>query len=139
MQYISGRYALNLPCSLDTSGDWHAASLDWEHLPLLHSEKNFYKDYGIEKHDTPHGLTGTYFVANHIRACLDMLLAFDFSNLSGMRKDFICTDQYDDEIFQKIYMLRDHPRWKEIDQFIEKEYMMKWLRWKERHHGRATT
>ncbi len=139
MQYISGRYALNLPCALATAGDWHPASLDWTHIPLLTSEESFYHDYGIEWHDAPPTGAGTCFVANHIRACLDMLLAGDFSNLQGMRSDFICTDQYDDELFQKIYMLRNHPQWSEIDRFIEKEYMMKWLRWKEHQHGSATT
>ena len=29
MKYISGINALNLPCSLDTCGDWHTSALQW--------------------------------------------------------------------------------------------------------------
>ena len=49
MRYITGNYALNIPCSLNTDGDWHRSALDWEHLPLFESDNSFFNDYGIEK------------------------------------------------------------------------------------------
>lgn len=101
MIYITGIHALNLPCDLITCGDWHQSALRWEKITFRESEDSIFKDYGIESnHDIP-GHDGKYFVANTIRALLDLLDEGDFSNAQGMNEDF-----------------------------MGKEYLMKWLRFK---------
>lgn len=30
MKYLSGIFALNLMCDLDTFGDWHTSAIDWK-------------------------------------------------------------------------------------------------------------
>ena len=70
-------------------------------ITFRESEDSIFKDYGIESnHDIP-GHDGKYFVANTIRALLDLLDEGDFSNAQGMNEDF-----------------------------MGKEYLMKWLRFK---------
>lgn len=84
MKYITGLQALNLTCSLDTTGDWHQPCLDWSHLSLWDTDTAFYKDYGIEENSHVPEHPGEIFkVANHIRALLDMLYAKDFGNAGG--------------------------------------------------------
>ena len=131
MKYISGIPALNVLCSLDTPGDWHAPSVDWKTLDLYESEEMFFKNYGIEKNKTIPQNTQKYNVANHIRAILDMFQLDNFVYLKGMRNNFIETDKYDDEIFQKVYSMKVLPNWGKIDAFMEKEYMLKWISYKE--------
>lgn len=48
MRYISGLKALNLPCSLDTCGDWHTSAINWSNIETKESNKSFFKDWGIE-------------------------------------------------------------------------------------------
>ena len=131
MKYISGIPALNVICSLDTPGDWHAPSVDWKTLDLYESEEMFFKNYGIEKNKTIPQNTQKYNVANHIRAILDMFQLDNFVYLKGMRNNFIETDKYDDEIFQKVYSMKVLPNWEKIDAFMGKEYMLKWISYKE--------
>ena len=127
MKYISGLHALNIPCRLETSGDWHTLSLSWETIPLWNTEKSPFGTEGIERHQSLMGKKGTFYIANHIRACLDLLLAGDFSNLPGMRRDYICTDIYDADIFAAVWKLHKTAHWADIDRFMEKEYRMKWI------------
>ena len=131
MKYISGIPALNVLCFLDTPGDWHAPSVDWKTLELYESEDMFFKNYGIEKNKTIPQNTQKYNVANHVRAILDMFQLNNFAYLKGMRNNFIETDKYDDEIFQKVYYMKVLPNWEKIDAFMEKEYMLKWISYKE--------
>lgn len=35
MKYVSLIHALNLPCSLDTCGDWHTSALQWDSPNIL--------------------------------------------------------------------------------------------------------
>jgi len=74
---------------------------------------------------------GTYAVANHIRALLDLLEIQKFSVAQGMNNDFIGNDEYTQEIFDKVYAMRKLPHWTEIDHFMGKEYYSKWLDYKE--------
>lgn len=131
MKYISGIPALNVLSSLDTPGDWHAPSVDWKTLELYESEEMFFKNYGIEKNKTIPQNTHKYNVANHVRTILDMFQLDNFAYLKGMRNNFIETDKYDDEIFQKVYSMKVLPNWEKIDAFMEKEYMLKWISYKE--------
>lgn len=48
MKYISGVQALNLPCSLDTCGDWHTSALQWQVLNYKDTEQSILGDWGIE-------------------------------------------------------------------------------------------
>ena len=128
MQYISGIHALNLPCSLPTCGDWHRSALQWDHPTIRESDNSIFGTYGIEDcgHVPEH--PGLYKAANHIRALLDLLSEGQFSLAQGMRKDYICNDSLDNEIFSKVIALRSNSNWKAIDHFMGKEYGMRWLR-----------
>ena len=130
MQYITGIHALNLPCSLLTCGDWHCPALKWE-KPVFHdSENSVFGDYGIElRADVPEH-KGNYAVANHIRALLDLLEAGYFSVAQGMNNDFICNDDYTDEVFDKVALMKGLPHWRDIDLFMGCEYYGKWLDYK---------
>ena len=49
MQYLSGIHALNLQCSLDTSGDWHQSAFRWKDLDWRESDGSLWGDYGIDE------------------------------------------------------------------------------------------
>ncbi len=137
MQYITGMQALNIPCSLNTFGDWHRSCMDWHHLSLKESEGSLWGDYGIEGPKLVPGNDEKYYVANHIRALLDLLYERKFADAQGMKNDFIGDDQYDEEIFQQVLKMKNLPYWAEIDAFMEKEYLLQWARYKENHHLKA--
>lgn len=130
MKYVSKIYALNLSCDLKTCGDWHCSALNWENVELNESENCIWGEYGIEHNKKIPEHNGTYNVANHIRALLDMIEDLDFSNAQGMREDFICCEEYTKEIFEKVSMLFDSPNWKMIDRFMLNEYFEDWIRYK---------
>lgn len=144
MIYLSGIHALNLRCNLNTGGDWHIGALKWEDLTWLESENSVFKNYGIEK---GRPLTfiqdkypDVYNIANHIRACLDLLEMGNLALPQCMRRDFIVTDEYDQEIFEHVIMLKNNVNnkewikrkitWNDIDLFMGREYEMKWIRFK---------
>ena len=134
MLYISGIHALNLPCSLLTCGDWHSTSINWQNITLLDSSKSIFLDYGIELNKTIPENSGAYNVANHIRALLDLILAGRFNLAQGMNNNFICNDMYTEEIFDKVFLLKNESFWSEIDRFMGREYYSKWLNFKEREN-----
>lgn len=128
MKYLTGIHALNLPCKLNTCGDWHCSGLRWENLSFRESEQSIWGDYGIEMCRSIPFLseTDSYNVANHIRALLDLLFECNFSIAQGMKEDFICTDEYDEEIFSKVFMLKDFSMWLPVTNFMQEEYGEKW-------------
>lgn len=65
MLYISGLYALNIPCALKTCGDWHYHSLNWNDIPLWSSEEGPWGDYGIERNKFIRGYDKPFNAANH--------------------------------------------------------------------------
>lgn len=130
MKYISLIHALNLPCKLETSGDWHCSSLQWEKLNIFESSDSLWGDYGIEKNKQIPEHKEKYNVANHIRALLDLLYMKNFTVAQGMNKDFICNSKYDKEVFEKVLLMINLPYWKQIDEFMTKEYLGKWVRYK---------
>ncbi|MCI7148811.1 hypothetical protein MSA92_03150 [bacterium] len=136
MKYISGIFALNINCDLDTCGDWHQSALNWDSFTLLESENSIWGDYGIEKNKTIPGHSVKYNVANHIRALLDLIQQHNFGLAGGMREDFICNDKYNKEIFEKVYMLRNSNRWNDISRFMGKEYCLRWIDFLEEHNER---
>ena len=130
MYYVTGIFALNIMCELETSGDWHSSALKWNNVQIADSEKSFFGNYGIEgkKHIPEH--TELYYVANHIRALLDLLEMGKFTVAQGMNKEFICNDSYNEEIFEKVLTMQVLDNWKSIDEFMKKEYLMKWIKYK---------
>ena len=132
MQYITGIHALNLPCSLLTCGDWHCSALKWEKITFRDSEDSVYGNYGIELCSAVPEHDGTFAAANHIRALLDLLELGNFSAAQGMNQDFIGNDDYTDEIFDKVAIMKDLSHWPGIDSFMGREYYGKWLDYKRR-------
>lgn len=134
MKYVTGIHALNLPCYLeDTTGDWHASALRWEKITFNESEGSPLGDYGIEYHeDIPEYAENIkcHYWANTIRACFDLLILGNFAVAQGMRNDYICTDRYDYEVFRVALKLKNLPNWDRIDKFLEREYMLKWIKFK---------
>lgn len=131
MKYITDIHALNLPCALGTTGDWHTSSLQWKHPRMLESSTSVFGDWGIEKNRnvTPLG-NKKYAVANHIRALLDMLAQNRFTVAQGMNGTFIDNSCYDNVIFNKVLLLKPCSNWENIDKFMTQEYKMKWLKFK---------
>ena len=130
MKYVSLIHALNLPCSLQTSGDWHCSALQWENPNILNTEDSIFGEYGIEKNKIIPEHSGRYNVANHIRAILDLLYVGNFTVAQGMNKDYICNSKYDKEIFEQVIKMINFPHWDKIDRFMTKEYLKKWVDYK---------
>jgi hypothetical protein len=129
MKYLSGTYALNLDCRLQTTGDWHFSSMDWRAAPLWDTSDSVYGDFGIEVRDVPG--RGSLPVADHIRALLDLLERGYYSSAQGMREDFICNEDYTPLVFDKVWELRRLPNWPHIDRLMGREYGCGWLDYKE--------
>lgn len=128
MRYITGVHALNLRCRLETCGDWHCSALDWDKPEVRDTQTAFFGSYGIETGRTIPGHAGTCCVADHIRALLDLLVEGRFSPAQGMRKDFICNDAYDPEVFGQVVRMRALPHWQQISRFMGSEYGTRWLK-----------
>lgn len=129
MDYITGIYALNLAAPEGTPGDWHHSCIDWERVPFSRVEDSPFGDWGIYSREVTQ--KGRVSVANHLRACVDLIADGQFSAVQGMRENFIDDDTYDEAIFEKVLELRNKPNWDEIDIFMGHEYMMRWIRYKE--------
>lgn len=132
MQYITGVHALNIPCGLDTCGDWHSTSIQWNHPNMGETTNSIFGEYGIERNVPVVFLDKgkKYNVANHIRALLDLMIENRLGIVNGMRDAYICNDKYTQEIFEKVAQLRQCENWNEIDKLMSKEYMMKWINYK---------
>lgn len=128
MRYITGIYALNLPSPDGTPGDWHFSALDWNRARPAESSESPFGEWGLHLADVP--AHGTMMVADHVRACLDLIAQGNYGTAQGMRDDFICDDGYTPTIFEKVTLLRDRPNWKDIDAFMGREYLCKWLDYK---------
>ena len=126
MKYISGLYALNLPCKLYTTGDWHTSSLDWDNIILYDTETSVFRDYGIETDRSIPDHDKMYNIANHIRAILDLISEKKFDLISNFRNDFICNDIYTEEIFSQVKKLLPDVA---INDFMNKNYGRTWRKW----------
>lgn len=111
MQYITGIHALNLPCSLETTGDWHTSALQWQKLNMAESEGSLYGDYGIEICDNVPENSGEFYIANTLRALLDLLESGNFGIAQGARDELICNDKYTQEFFDKVWEMRGRDNW----------------------------
>lgn len=127
VDFITGIHALNIPCSLETGGDWHASALSWKNPNVKNTSMGVFGDYGIELNDKVPENPGKHYVANHIRACLDLIEEGRFSVVQCMKEDFICNDKYNDEIFAQVAKLRNASNWEDVRRFMKKEYRSAWL------------
>lgn len=132
MRYLTGIHALNMPCKLKTCGDWHQSALKWIKLTIRESDEMFFQDWGIEEPRTLPETDLALPVANHIRAILDLLQEGDFTNAQGMNHNFIANEEYDKLVFDLVARMRVLGHWEQIDTFMGKEYMMKWVNYKQR-------
>lgn len=130
MEYLTGIHALNVPCPLDTCGDWHQAALNWENLTLNNTEDSLLDVYGVfESTQVPDGIGGfkTMYVANTIRALYDLILVGDYAHVQGMRNDFICNEKYTPEVFELAKKFRNTKYWKQVDKVLTCEYELDWI------------
>ena len=127
MEYITGIHALNLTCSLETPGDWHQSAIQWQKPRMRESDGSLFGTYGIEKNSKVPEHSGTFFVANHIRALLDLIEEGNFPTAQGMRDELICNDKYTQEIFEKVILMKDLSHWQKISDFMASEYMVEWI------------
>lgn len=131
MWYVSGIFALNLPCSLDTSGDWHTSALDWNRVELRESNESIFGDWGVEilKPTPIQQLKNVRYVANTLRALTDLLEEGKFGYAQGAKEDFITNPVYFDEFFEHVAMLRGTSGWSSIDRFMCREFGRRWWKW----------
>ena len=77
-------------------------------MDLRYSEQSvFFINTDIEGKQKPPFHKKHYFVANHIRAVLDLLSSDQLILAQGMRRNFKCTAEYGLEIFEKVYLLKN--------------------------------
>ncbi|WP_304857489.1 MULTISPECIES: hypothetical protein [Bacteria] len=140
MRYITDIHALNLPCSLGTTGDWHTSALQWDRLRIRESEESPWGDWGIESPSAarvPQHEGMRFNVANHVRALADMIAAHRFTVAQGASEAFLDGNDYDNELFSHIIMLKGTPGWGEIDSFMRKEYRLAWVDFERGNDGRT--
>lgn len=130
MKYLSGIYAMQI-CSDDNMGvDWHYYALDWKKADIRESEKSIFGDFGL-KEIFVNAIGKKIFVANQLRACLDLMECGNLSHLQGsMRKDYIANEKLNNILFSKVLLLKNSKYWKNIDELMSYEYMMHWLYYK---------
>lgn len=136
VEYVTGMHALNLECELGTTGDWHLSAYKWEDLTTMDDAGHPLGTWGIADNVAlrmPPWNGKTMRVANHIRACLDLLVMGHYALAQGMRRDFIDTNRYDTEIFAQALRLSGLPNWVQINQFMGKEYGRDWLAYLREH------
>lgn len=130
MLYLTGIYALNIEDSLDTCGDWHTSSLDWTAIKLKDTQNSLLDTWGIEQDKLIPEHNTLFNVANTLRAILDLMIEGNTNYLKNFRNDFICTDKYNQEFFEKVFVLQSLSNWSDIDKLMEKEFMWLWREFK---------
>ena len=110
--------------------------MNWNNLGKYtkESDNSIFKDYGIEKSKEIPEHTEKYNVANTLRSILDLLEDGHTRYLIGFRNDFIMVDDYNDEFFNKVLLLRNNIHWKDIDCLMKKEFMFLWDNFKEKQN-----
>lgn len=129
MRYITDIHALNLPCSLGTTGDWHRFAIQWEHPCTLDSDELPWGTWGIEIDSdvsVPQDSATHHNIANHVRAIADMIARRRFTLAQGACEDYLDGHDYDAEISQHIAMLEGIDGWDEINAFMVAEFGSAW-------------
>lgn len=126
MKYVTGKFALNLPCKLETTGDWHRGCLDWNNPEILETGTSVFGMYGIETDIFIAALGKQFNKANHVRALLDMLSQNRLMDAQGMRDAYLCCDTLTAEVFEKVLLLQKQSNWKAVNCFMYHEYKGEW-------------
>lgn len=127
MLYLTGIQALNIEDNTECNGDLHTSSQDWGSLLLADSSKSIFGDWGIESDKNLPTRKDKFNVANTLRAILDFMQDKNqLGWLKGFRNDFIGTDTYNEEFFEKVVMLKDLSHWSDIDKLMKREFMLEW-------------
>lgn len=127
MLYLTSIQALNIEDNTECNGDWHTSSQDWDSLLLADSSKSIFGDWGIESDKSLPTHKDKFNVANTLRAILDLMQDKNqLGWLKGFRNDFIGTDIYNEEFFEKVVLLKDLPHWFDIDKLMKREFMWEW-------------
>ncbi len=63
-----------------------------------------------------------YNVANTLRAVLDLIETGHLRYLKNFRDDFFCTDKYNQEFFEKVWLLRGMFNWEDINHLMKYEF-----------------
>ena len=133
MKYITGYKSLNLPCSLETTGDWHQSTMDWENIQYSESDNSVFGNFGIELCTVvPNHLGEEIPIANTLRAILDIMQTSQLRTLKGFRDDYLSTDKYDEIFFEKVLMLKNTPNWEQIDAMMIREFNRLWKNYKQK-------
>lgn len=135
-RYLTGTHALNISCPDGTPGDWHHSSLDWSDIPslLVPVSSSPFGRAGLYRRDFP-GAKGV-LVANHVRACLDLVAEGFYGSAQGMRECFLDDPGTDSVVFGAVWdKLRNSAKWDGIDRFMGREYGCSWLDYKEDRNG----
>lgn len=128
MLYVTGIYGLNIENSKETCGDWHTSALDWSRVVMLESEGSLWGNWGIESGKRIPEHKGIYNVADDMRSVLDLMGVFGrLRFLKGFKEDFFCTDKYNKEFFDKVFMLKDRENWSDISELMKQEFRQEWL------------
>lgn len=126
---MTGIYGLNVPnFDLDTTGDWHASSLDWSKAEFKESDSSPLGLWGISQRIVkPYPFCGKQMlVANHLRSLVDIIADGYFTLAGGMRRDYLGTDKYNQELFTALDLLQTDDNWEDINSFMCKEFGNEW-------------
>ena len=126
MQYLTGIHALNIEDNTEDYGDWHTSALNWKNIQLVDSTNTILKDYGIETNKRIPEHDELYNVANTLREILDLMIEGKTKYLKGFRNDFLCTDRYNTEFFEKVIQLKQLSNWEDINCLMRTEFMSSW-------------
>lgn len=127
MKYVTGVYGLNIENSKETCGDWHTSALDWSKVSMLESKGSIWGDWGIESSKSIPEHDGLHYVADDMHSVLDLMGVYGRLRwLRGFRNDFFCTDRYNQEFLEKVYMLRGKDNWEDICSLMKREFMWEW-------------
>lgn len=130
MKYVTGVNALNFNCVRNAYGNCDAALSKLEGAEVKETEGSIYGEYGVLAFDGVPGYAGTLYVANMLRALLDLLVDGDFTSAEGARDTYIRNDAQSREFMEHVAELNGLVPWGPIDAFMRKEFMMDWIRFK---------
>lgn len=132
MLYITGMIAFGVECKLNTLGKWNLTKQDFtdaKAMELKESQDSPFKDWGIEENKiVPYHEYCTYNVANHVRAYCDLLWEKKFDLLTGMFYECVGDMRSRTDIFTLVNgKLRHLAGFREINEFMEKEFGNAWI------------
>lgn len=132
MRYLTGMYALNTPCELNTTGDWHRCCFDWTKPEFAESKGSIWGDWGIERNVKIPMLNGErHNKANHLRAILDLLAQNRLLEAQGLKDDYICAVEYTSAFFEQVLKLRNASNWANVCSLMYHEYRGEWRKYLE--------